>query len=217
MHYLAHIIRAIKPRYAHLLLLGLLLPISTTHATSVKRENNSKEKNKRILQDLDDEKDPDEPILEDTKEEKKPNQQAPSFDVDKIKSLIKTAIEKVENKETLQKLQNNEMVYFFGNIGAGKSTIINYLLGNELEKYCPEDEKKSNTNEKNRDNQHNTNTQNDNDSDSDDFTCGVEPQEEVKIFQIRCKDPNAIGPKIGQNTVQAETTYPCPTSRKTNN
>ena len=37
MNYLAHIIRAIKPRYAHLLLLGLLLPISTTQVTSLEK------------------------------------------------------------------------------------------------------------------------------------------------------------------------------------
>ena len=119
--------------------------------------------------------------------------------VEQLNNILKTTIDTINKPEVIDKLQNNEIVYFFGNMGAGKSTIINYMLGNQLEKYYLEQDDELVL-------------------DPDDEVLYLESSDEFsdeekcdnKIGLLRLINEDSFGPKIQSSSKESEIKYPYP-------
>ena len=126
----------------------------------------------------------------DQKEEQKEEQKVTdetSKNYDELWAFTNSVIEKLEEPEALHILENEEIILFYGTTGIGKSTIINYMLGNQLEKKDIEEK-----------------------NDGESFGGTKSKNSVGKPYRVKLKKNLDKAPKIGPSDAKSETSYPYP-------
>ncbi len=130
-------------------------------------------------------------------DEKSDDQLSSKININKLHKEVTDAISSVSNESIFNKLQYAKVMLVFGPLGSGKSTIINYLLGNKLNKYFKPQINNKYDDINYRDNPYKNSNYNDEGNKEEEYRIEVENQ-------------LVDGPKIGHSLGKAETTYPCP-------